>query len=72
MLEKVLFNRIPVKGFINIYYSLVAVIGNTHLPRSAQMKYSTVFLPGEGEETILELFVFTAWCLSGDAGPVCE
>lgn len=62
MLVKVLFNENPIKCFINIYYSLVAVVGYTHLPRRAHMKCSKVLLAGEGEETITGLFVFTAWC----------
>lgn len=56
MLEKVLFNRIPIKCFINIYYSLVAVFGNTHLPRRAQMKYISNSSWGRGENDLL-LFV---------------
>ena len=72
MLVKVLFNKIPIKCFINIYYSLVAVVGNMHLPRRARMKCSKVLFAGEGEKTILWLFVFTAWCVSADTDPACE
>lgn len=53
MLVKVLFNKIPIKCFINIYYSLVAVVGNIHLPRRARMKRSKVLHAGEGEKMIL-------------------
>lgn len=73
VLEKVLFNRIPIKCFINIYYSLVAVIGDMHLPRRAQMKYSMLFPPGEGGENdslavCVHCVVFKWWCRSS----VCE
>lgn len=53
MLVKVLFNKIPIKRFINIYYSLAAAIGNMYLPRRAEMKCSKVWLAGEVEETML-------------------
>jgi len=53
VLVEVLFNKIPIKRFINIYYSLVAVVGNMHLPERARMKCSKVLLAGDGEKMIL-------------------
>lgn len=53
VLVKMLFNKISIKCFINIYYSLIAFVGNVYSPRRTQMKCSKVLHAGvwEGDDS---------------------